>query len=109
MAYGKWTVTRLFQMSARISPGSFGGPVFNSRGEVIGVAVLTITEGQNLNFAIPLDYARGMLSMSQPRPLASIHEPEPLPEPRTNPDLAKVHYGKQMVGPVGFEPTTNGL
>jgi len=74
---------RLFQMTAPISPGSSGGPVFNASGEVIGIAVLTITDGQNLNFAIPIDYARGMLGMNQPQPLASIYEPEPPPETGT--------------------------
>jgi hypothetical protein len=71
---------RLFQISAPISHGSSGGPVFNAAGEVIGIAVLTIDAGQNLNFAIPIDYARGMLSMSQTQPLASIYEPEPPPD-----------------------------
>ncbi len=68
---------RYFQISAPISPGSSGGPIFNARGDVIGIAVASLQEGQNLNFAIPVDYAKGMLSSNQPRPLASIYEPEP--------------------------------
>jgi hypothetical protein len=75
---------RLFQISAPISPGSSGGPVFNVNGEVIGLAVRTLEGGQNLNFAIPIDYARGMLGMSQMQPLASIYEPEP-PESKAEP------------------------
>ena len=87
---------RLFQMSAPISPGSSGGPVFDSNGEVIGIAVLTIEGGQNLNFAIPIDYARGMLNMLQPQPLSSIYEPEPVPDviqskPEASPTSASSH------------------
>ena len=46
----------LFQIDAPISPGSSGGPVVNQRGEVIGVASSSMVEGQNLNFAVPIDF-----------------------------------------------------
>ena len=49
------------QISAPISEGSSGGPVLNKHGEVIGVAVATLKVGQNLNFAIPVKYLRGLL------------------------------------------------
>lgn len=68
---------RYFQISAPISQGSSGGPIFNAKGEVIGIAVASLEEGQNLNFAVPIDYAKGMLPSNQPKPLASIYEPEP--------------------------------
>lgn len=69
---------RYFQVSAPISHGSSGGPIFNNKGEVVGIAVATIEEGQNLNFAVPIDYAAGMMSSTQPRSLESIYEPEPV-------------------------------
>ncbi len=48
----------LIQMDAAISPGSSGGPVVNQRGEVVGLAVSSLVEGQNLNFAAPVRYLR---------------------------------------------------
>ena len=62
---------KLLQITAPISPGSSGGPVLNSRGEVIGVSVATFRGGQNLNFAIPSNYLSSLISqISSVRPLA---------------------------------------
>jgi serine protease Do len=48
----------LIQIDAAISLGSSGGPVVNQQGEVIGLAVSSLAEGQNLNFAVPVRYLR---------------------------------------------------
>jgi S1-C subfamily serine protease len=45
--------SRLIQITAPISPGSSGGPVFNLQGEVIGLATATLRDSQNINFAVP--------------------------------------------------------
>ncbi len=47
------------QFSAPISPGNSGGPLFNMRGEVIGISTATLssfgTSAQNLNLAVPVN------------------------------------------------------
>ena len=65
-----YTKERL-QMTAPISPGSSGGPVLNSKGEVIGISFMTLVGGQNLNFAIPSRYLTELLTEPTPtKPLA---------------------------------------
>lgn len=46
----------LIQIDAALSHGSSAGPVVNTSAEVIGVAVSSRVDGQNLNFAIPVEY-----------------------------------------------------
>lgn len=43
------------QISASISPGSSGGAVLNSKGELVGMTTSSYIDGQNINFAIPVD------------------------------------------------------
>ena len=44
------------QTTAPISNGNSGGPLINDKAEVIGINTWGITDGQNLNFAIPVKY-----------------------------------------------------
>ena len=54
-------ILSVLQISAPISPGNSGGPVVNENGDVVGVATFTITEGQNINFAVPVKYVKNLL------------------------------------------------
>lgn len=58
---------KLLQMTAPTSQGSSGGPVLNSKGEVIGVSFASFRDGQNLNLAIPLNDL--LLLLSKPTDL----------------------------------------
>jgi serine protease Do len=46
------------QTDTPINPGNSGGPLFNSRGEVIGITNMIIGGGQSLGFAIPARYMK---------------------------------------------------
>jgi trypsin-like peptidase len=53
---------RVVQTTAALSPGSSGGGLFDRLGRLIAVTTFRIKDGESLNFAVPINYARGMLS-----------------------------------------------
>lgn len=66
---------RVFQVTAPISQGSSGGALFNSNGEVIGIVTSLLKSGQNINFALPINYARGMIGDQVTTTLAKLQPP----------------------------------
>jgi len=61
---------RLFQTTAPISLGSSGGALLNMGGELIGITTAEMVGGQNLNFAVPINVVKPLLSASSLRKLA---------------------------------------
>ena len=62
---------RIIQITAPISHGNSGSPVFNLRGQVLGVVTVKVTNGQNINLAI--EAARvGELRASKLQPLSDL-------------------------------------
>ncbi len=71
----------LLQISAPISQGSSGGPLFNPFGEVIGVSTAIFTGGQNLNFGVPSKYVAALLAQPAPMSLEEFAAATPLGPP----------------------------
>ncbi len=49
------------QTDAAINPGNSGGPMFNTRGEVVGITNMGIMSAESLNFAIPTRYVKDFI------------------------------------------------
>ncbi|MGM0882224.1 MAG: stalk domain-containing protein [Bacillota bacterium] len=85
---------RLIQITAPITNGSSGGPLFNRIGEVIGINTMGAEQG-NLNFSVPIEYAGSWISVYSKKSFANIQvlnqdqfrEQEPT-EPEQQPDEA---------------------
>jgi serine protease Do len=57
---------KFIQIDAAINPGNSGGPLVNDKGEIIGVNSFIIRGGDNLGFALPVNYLRTALQLYTP-------------------------------------------
>ncbi|MGA7916872.1 MAG: trypsin-like peptidase domain-containing protein [Candidatus Acidiferrales bacterium] len=73
------------QVTAPISPGSSGGPLFNMAGEVIGITTSYLEGGENLNFAIPINDMKHLLPVNSSKLLGLPNE--------TKSVKAQTHHG----------------
>jgi S1-C subfamily serine protease len=72
---------RTLQITAPISHGSSGGPLFNLTGEVVGITTGALVDGENLNFAVPINDARKLLNVPATQALLAFpNEPENKPQ-----------------------------
>lgn len=78
-------VGKIIQITAPISHGNSGSPVFNMKGQMIGVVTVKVTNGQNINLAI--DAAR--VAQLSPGPLRAIAG---IPAKERNADVAESLY-----------------
>jgi Trypsin-like peptidase domain len=100
---------KFLQVTAPISPGSSGGPLFNMAGEVIGITALKFKGGENLNFAIPINDAKRLLfAFPAPKKLLALPD-QPGTKEASNKDFMHiksydfagqvviVQYGNQLI------------
>lgn len=52
------------QTTAAISPGSSGGGLFDENGALVGLTTFYLAEGQNLNFAVPVEWVKELAKRS---------------------------------------------
>ncbi len=65
----------LIQMTTPISSGSSGGPVIDAQGNVVGIAMSLVRDAENLNFAVPIEWAKTYIGASPSKSLAELaHE-----------------------------------
>jgi trypsin-like peptidase len=55
---------KVLQTDAAANPGNSGGPLVNRLSEVVGILTFKIKGSENLNFAIPVNYLRGLMDSS---------------------------------------------
>ena len=58
---GRVRYADFIQTDASINPGNSGGPLFNARGEVIGINTAINAAAQGIGFAIPVDMVKKLL------------------------------------------------
>ena len=56
--------TNQIQIDAALNPGNSGGPIVNTNGELLAVAVSGLTESQNINFGIKSKSVKDFLEVN---------------------------------------------
>jgi hypothetical protein len=87
----------LIQITAPISPGSSGSPVLDETRQVIGVATLMEVDGQNLNFAIPLETVKDAIASAiAQQGEGGAGKQQPAPSPREPVSLSPRAGGSEL-------------
>ena len=63
---------RVIQTDAAANPGNSGGPLLDEEGRAIGVVTFKATGSENINFVVPINYVRGLLTSNKDLTLAQL-------------------------------------
>lgn len=98
---------RLFlQTTTQINPGNSGGPLFNHRGEVIGVTNMKLNFSEGLGFAIPVDRLRYFLDNREAFAYDQ-HNPSSPYRYLPAPGIVNVHQSEKSKQPEGGSHNNN--
>ena len=86
-------IGKMFDMNASVDPGNSGGPVFNNKGEVIGIVTAKYF-GYNFNLAIPINVAKNYIENVRNAKRVKI---------TSNPSDARVFVNGQFKGHTPFD------
>jgi S1-C subfamily serine protease len=53
-----------FQTTIPVQPGNSGGPVYNEKGEFVGLISAKIANADNVSYAVKLNYIRALLDLT---------------------------------------------
>ena len=57
---------KVIQTDAAVNHGNSGGPLLNSKGQVVGIVQSKLrAASEGVNFAIPVNYLRGLMSSAE--------------------------------------------
>ncbi|MBR0139576.1 MAG: trypsin-like peptidase domain-containing protein [Firmicutes bacterium] len=94
---GAITMEGLLQTDATINSGNSGGPLLNSKGQVIGINTAKASDGEGMGFAIPINVAKPIVEQIKEtgqfvRPYIGISGAS-LEESGNSSEVLKEHYG----------------
>ncbi len=55
---------KVIQTDAAANPGNSGGPLVNAQGRAIGIVTAKLSTSEGLNFAVPINYLRGLMTIT---------------------------------------------
>ncbi len=97
----------LIQTDAAINPGNSGGPLFDTRGEVVGINTMILATGQNLGFAVPISMVKAVLTSLKEKGKPDMGWLGVTAQPLT-PDLAAALDLPEQIGALVTGVTKNG-
>lgn len=63
---------KVIQTDAAANPGNSGGPLMNAQGRALGLLTYKRRDSENLNFVVPSNYIRGLLTNTRAFPLSEL-------------------------------------